>query len=54
MSLYIAGMDTTSLFLTFLIYVLAKYPKVQAKLREEINSTLKSDHDLTLETLNNM
>ncbi|ORX75916.1 cytochrome P450 [Basidiobolus meristosporus CBS 931.73] len=40
--LSIAGHDTTASSLSSVIYVLAKYPAIQEKVREEVNRVLKS------------
>lgn len=41
--LFLAGLDTASNSLGFAIYLLAKYPKVQEKLQEEISRTLQGE-----------
>lgn len=47
----LAGTDTTTHFFTMIIYYLGKYPSVHKKLREHINSIIKSDEDITYENL---
>lgn len=34
-----------------IVYYMGKYPEIQKKLREQINSTIKSDEDITHENL---
>ena len=36
------------------IFYLAKYPKIQEKLRKEVNETFKQDDDITYEKLKTM
>ncbi|KUI64196.1 Cytochrome P450 52A11 [Cytospora mali] len=49
-NVFFASYDTTSAFLANLIYVLVRYPDVQARLREEVDSLCgrsPSNHDLS-------
>ncbi|KAK7741818.1 hypothetical protein SLS53_004882 [Cytospora paraplurivora] len=43
-NVFFASYDTTSAFLANFVYVLARYPDVQAKLRREIDSSLGGRH----------
>ncbi len=47
----IAGTDTTTRFFTMIIYYIGRNPEVHRKLRQEINSVIKSDVDITHENL---
>uniref|UniRef100_A0A915M293 Cytochrome P450 n=1 Tax=Meloidogyne javanica TaxID=6303 RepID=A0A915M293_MELJA len=52
--LLIAGYDTTASVLQFATYMLALHPKIQEKLREEINSVLGINEDISYEHLKKM
>uniref|UniRef100_A0A914L7A7 Uncharacterized protein n=1 Tax=Meloidogyne incognita TaxID=6306 RepID=A0A914L7A7_MELIC len=52
--LLIAGYDTTASVLQFATYMLAMHPKIQEKLREEINSVLGINEDISYEHLKKM
>ena len=52
MVFYVAGTDTTSLFLRMIIYYIAKNPHVEVKLREEIENFMKYN-DYSYENLKN-
>ncbi|GFY67566.1 cytochrome P450 9e2 [Trichonephila inaurata madagascariensis] len=52
---FLAGYETTASTLSYATYLLALYPKVQEKLREEVDNTLKeNDGKLTYEVIQNM
>lgn len=53
---FVAGFETTSILMTFILYELAKDPNVQEKVRREINTVLKNQKDgkLNYESLNDL
>lgn len=42
---FVAGFDTSSSAMMFMLYELARHPEIQDKLRNEINEVLKKDDD---------
>jgi cytochrome P450 len=44
--MYVAGTDSTGTFVGVCLYLLAKYPEYQEKLRKEINSTFKNSKEI--------
>ena len=58
-TLTLAGHETTSSTLTFLLYELARNPKYQSRMREEIRSlrarvTARGGNDFTIEDLDSL
>ncbi|XP_075159525.1 uncharacterized protein LOC142232746 [Haematobia irritans] len=52
---YLAGYETTMSFLAYTLYLLAKYPKIQKRLRHEIKTTLISEKgNITYESLKSL
>ena len=51
LSVFSEGLSTTSTTLLFNLYCLAKHPQLQDKVREEINTVIGDDHDVTSEHL---
>ena len=47
----VGGSDTTSNYLTAMILFTFEKPKVLERLKEEINSVIKSNEDITVENL---
>lgn len=47
----IAGTDPVTHFFTMMVYYLGKYPEIHKKLRDQVNSVIKSDDDITHENL---
>ena len=47
----LGGTDTTTLFFTMMVYYIGKHPEVHKKLREQINSFIKTDADLVYDNL---
>lgn len=47
------GTDTTAKLVTMMVYYIAKNPKIHKRLKEEINSIIQSDKDITNENLKN-
>lgn len=47
----IGGTDTTAHFLMMMVYYLCDYPEIEARLRRDIDSVIKSDEDYTHENL---
>ena len=47
----VAGHETTSVALSWTLYELAREPQIQAKVREEINSVLCDDTEMTWDTI---
>lgn len=45
------GTDTTAKLVTMMVYYIAKNPRIHNKLREEINSVIKSNEDITSDNL---
>lgn len=45
------GTDTTAKLVTMMVYYIAKDPRVHKKLREEIDSVIKSNEDITSDNL---
>lgn len=54
MTFILAGHETSSLALTYAIYFLCKYPDWQDKCRKEVKAVIKSDTELTWETVQEM
>ncbi|XP_073969802.1 probable cytochrome P450 6a17 isoform X1 [Rhodnius prolixus] len=52
--MFIAGLDTTSNTMTWLLYELAMHPEIQAKAREEIRDCLKKHGDWTYDAVQDM
>lgn len=46
-----AGTDPSTHFFTMIVYYLGKNPRVHQKVREEINSIIKTDKDITFDNL---
>jgi cytochrome P450 len=44
---YTAGVDTTSHFLTMMIYYVAQNPKIEERLRYEVDQLISCDEDIT-------
>ena len=42
-----AGTDTVSYYTENMIYLIVKNPKIEEKLREEINTYIKDDSDIS-------
>lgn len=51
---YFAGMDTTAVFLTFAVYMLAKHPETLQKVEKEIDAHIKTEADINSETLSKL
>lgn len=51
---FLAGFETSSTTVTFCLYELAKNQDIQNKLREEIQTMIEKDGDLTYSVLNDM
>lgn len=52
---FIGGFDTTSTYLSFVLYILAREPEVQRKLQSEVDEAMKTlEGKLTFEDVNNM
>ncbi|XP_064478342.1 cytochrome P450 3A2-like [Ornithodoros turicata] len=49
--LFVAAFGTTSTALSYLTYVMAKYPEVQEKMREEVEAALKKSDELDYNTV---
>jgi cytochrome P450 len=47
----ITGTEITADFLNMVVYYVGKYPEVQRKLREQVNSIILMDDDITYENL---
>lgn len=47
----VVGTDTTAKLVTMMVYYTAKDPRVHKKLKEEIDSVIKSNKDITNENL---
>ena len=43
MTFFFAGMDTTSSFFQYMVYLMALHPEVEKKIREEIDRLIKHD-----------
>lgn len=50
----LAGHETTSLTMTWTIYLLSKYPEIQDKVRKEISSVLKSQTEIRWEDIDKL
>ncbi|KAL8750817.1 MAG: hypothetical protein Q9199_006828 [Rusavskia elegans] len=53
-NILVAGRDTTACLLSWTFFLLVRHPKVLAKLREEISSTLKGSTEMTRSELRHM
>ena len=53
-NLVMAGSETTSNFLTGLLFLLFQHPSAAAKLRAEVDACIGSDSDISAETLKKM
>ncbi|KAK1131302.1 hypothetical protein K0M31_017589 [Melipona bicolor] len=53
-SLYLDGMETTSITLNFICHELATNPEIQEKLRKEVRSTIEKHGGLTFDALKDM
>ncbi|KAL9021456.1 MAG: hypothetical protein Q9185_001353 [Variospora sp. 1 TL-2023] len=53
-NILVAGRDTTACLLSWTFFLLVRHPKVLAKLREEISSTLKGSTEITRSELRHM
>lgn len=51
---FLAGFETSSTTVTFCLYELAKNQDIQNKLREEIQTMIEKNGDLTYSVLNDM
>lgn len=51
---FLAGFETSSTTVTFCLYELAKNQDIQNKVREEIQTMIKKNGDLTYNALNDM
>ena len=49
----VAGTDTTTFFFTMMVYFLGKHPRVQEKLRQQVNEVIKSNsnQEITFDNL---
>jgi len=54
MDLALGGVDTTSVSLSLILYMLAKHPEVQDKARKEINSHLPKNSSITYDKTNKL
>ncbi len=50
----LAGHETTSLTLTWILYLLAKHPEIQSRARKEVKEVLGNSDDVTLEDLDKL
>ena len=47
----LAATETTAHYLNMMVYLAAKHPQVEKRLREQVDSVIKSDKDITFENL---
>ncbi len=50
----LAGHETTSLTLTWILYLLAKHPEIQSRARKEVKEVLGNSDDVALEDLDKL